>query len=331
MATARKDPGINGVVITPGADLVRGLPPGVREELYGRLAGSALNADQVHAFRYPGEAVEAWLGSSLISPATRRFIEPLIYWHGRHMYVADTELVRLQISDPEELRRLAKALLHQKTSRVRLLVPILAEVPRARELPVDGVELPQRGARQPASRCPRGRRSPAAGPPSRREPPRTRRRRGPARRAGRRRSRLVQALPRRDAHAARLARRGIADVPHEHHEGLRALWFRREGLRDAAAPALEPGRDVRVPPACPGFAVMVIPGVVRIDTEAMRRLWPKAWSDVVQVIRRRAETMPTTAERTPHPLRTEAEADGSPRAVPARRRAGGRSARARAA
>ena len=129
MATARRESGINGIVITPGADLVRGLAPEVRAKLYVQLAGNALNADQVHAFRYAGESVEAWFGRSLISPETRRFIEPLVYRHGGHLYFADVELARQQIVDPEERRRLAKTLLRQQTSRVRLSVPSLLEVP----------------------------------------------------------------------------------------------------------------------------------------------------------------------------------------------------------
>jgi len=108
---------------------VRGLAPEVRAKRYVQLAGNALNADQVHAFRYAGESVEAWSGRSLISPETRRFIEPLVYRHGGHLYFADVELARQQIVDPEERRRLAKTLLRQQTSRVRLSVPSLLEVP----------------------------------------------------------------------------------------------------------------------------------------------------------------------------------------------------------
>ncbi|MFO7695141.1 MAG: hypothetical protein R6V57_18810 [Vicinamibacterales bacterium] len=129
MATARRDPGINGLVVTPGADLLRALPPEVRARLYVQLAGSALNVNQVHAFRFAGASAEDWLGRSLISPETRRIVEPLFYRRGGHLYFADTELVRQQIADPEELRRLAKTLLRQKTSRVRLAVPSMLDVP----------------------------------------------------------------------------------------------------------------------------------------------------------------------------------------------------------
>jgi hypothetical protein len=129
LSTARPEPRINGLVLTPDQDLLRGLAPDVRSRLYVQLARSALNVDHVHAFRYAGESVQAWLGSSLISPATRQLVEPLIYRYGRHLYFADVAFVRSQITDAEELRRLAKTLLRQATVRVRLSIPGLSQVP----------------------------------------------------------------------------------------------------------------------------------------------------------------------------------------------------------
>ena len=128
MSTARTYPVSGGTVLNPSLDLLRSLSPDVRAQLFVALARTALNGDQVNAFRYRGDSVEDWLGPTLISPATRRFIEPLIYRYGQHLYFADTSLVRAQITDPEELRRLAKALLRQQTARVRLQVSTPAEV-----------------------------------------------------------------------------------------------------------------------------------------------------------------------------------------------------------
>jgi hypothetical protein len=129
MSTAQAAPQIRGLVLTPDQDLVRGLAPDVRARLYVQLAKSALNADQANAFRYAGDSIDAWLGSSAISPATRRLVEPLIYRYGRHLYFADAALVRSQITDLDELRHLAKALLRQTTLRVRLSIPQLSDVP----------------------------------------------------------------------------------------------------------------------------------------------------------------------------------------------------------
>jgi hypothetical protein len=128
MSTARPEPRIDGHVITPEADLLRALTPEVRARIYVQLAKSAHNVDHAQAFRYAGDSIEAWLGPTLISAATRRLIEPLIYRHGRHLYFADAALARRQIADSEELRRLAKALLRQTTLRVRLSVSDASQV-----------------------------------------------------------------------------------------------------------------------------------------------------------------------------------------------------------
>ena len=129
MASVHEDAGIKGITLTPTEALLSGLPPDIRARLYNQLAGSELNVSQAAPFRYMGESVDEWLGPSLISPATRRIVEPLIYRNGRQLCLADTGLVRARIKDPEERRRLARALLRQKTSRLRLWVKTLAEVP----------------------------------------------------------------------------------------------------------------------------------------------------------------------------------------------------------
>ncbi|MCX6543870.1 MAG: hypothetical protein NTV05_05595 [Acidobacteria bacterium] len=122
LSTARSEPSISGVVMTPDADLLRGLAPEVRARLYVQLGKSQLNADQLHAFRFASGSSDDWLRSSLISPATRRLVEPLIYRYGQHMYFADAALVRSTITDVQERRRLVKTLLRQSTVRVRLSI-----------------------------------------------------------------------------------------------------------------------------------------------------------------------------------------------------------------
>ena len=130
MASAREQASIKGIVLSPTEDLLFGLPRDIRARLYAQLAGSELNFNQAQPFQYSGASVEEWLVSSLVSPATRRLVEPLIYQLGRQLYFADTELVRPRIADKEELRRLAKGLLRQKTERLRLSVPSESDVPR---------------------------------------------------------------------------------------------------------------------------------------------------------------------------------------------------------
>ena len=71
LSTLQAAPKINGFVLTPDQDLVRGLAPDVRARLYVQLAKSMLNADQVNAFRYASDSTETWLGPARISPARR--------------------------------------------------------------------------------------------------------------------------------------------------------------------------------------------------------------------------------------------------------------------
>ena len=127
-AAARPEPRIAGVVVAPDAELIRRLSPEVRGRIYGELGKSPLNFDQANSFRFLGDSNHAWLGGSLISPETRRVVEPLIYRQGAFLHFADAEAVRSQVSDPVELRRLAKTLLRQSTVLVRLHVDDASQV-----------------------------------------------------------------------------------------------------------------------------------------------------------------------------------------------------------
>ncbi len=129
LATARPEPQINGLVMLPSPRFLLGIAPDVREKLYTQLAGSALNVNAAHAFRYAGTSADDWLGRAPIAPATRRAVDPLIYRHGQHVYLADVDLVRTLVEDVDERRRLAKALLRQSTVRARLEVQDVSEVP----------------------------------------------------------------------------------------------------------------------------------------------------------------------------------------------------------
>jgi len=127
VTSARPDPPTGGLVIMPDSELVRSLAPEVRGRLYTQLAKTRLNFDQMNSFRFFGDSA-AWLNGSLISPATRRILEPLFYRDGEFLHFADPELVRAQVKDPAELRRVAKTLLRQSTMLVRLSVGEESEV-----------------------------------------------------------------------------------------------------------------------------------------------------------------------------------------------------------
>lgn len=121
-ASTRPDERTKGLIVRPDPELVRNLSPQVRAKLYLELAKTQLNFDQANPFAFYGASAEAWLGGSLISPQTRQLVEPLLYSDGEHMFFADPEIIRSQVTDVEEQRRLAKTLLRENTVVVKLLI-----------------------------------------------------------------------------------------------------------------------------------------------------------------------------------------------------------------
>lgn len=132
-ATARPDPRTNGLVVRPDAALVRNLSPQVRARLYLELGKTSLNFDQANAFRFYGATTDEWLGGSPISASTRQLVESLIYRDGDFMLFADPEIVRSQITEVEEQRRLAKTLLRQPTVIAKLVIKDESRIPALAE------------------------------------------------------------------------------------------------------------------------------------------------------------------------------------------------------
>lgn len=131
MAAARTDPRVSGIVLSPSAEVIRGLAPEVRASLYIRLARSEFNPAQNAAYRYAGSSVDEWLAGPAISASTRKLVDPLIYRHAGFMYFADLDLVRPLITDADELQRLVKRLLRQVTVVAKLR---LRDLPRLNEV-----------------------------------------------------------------------------------------------------------------------------------------------------------------------------------------------------
>jgi hypothetical protein len=126
--TIRPEPRIRGFVITPEADVVRALSPDVRARLYLQLGKTTLNFDQANAFRFYADAPGDWLHGSLISDATRRELESLLYRDGPYLHFADPELVLARVTDPAERQRIAKVLARQSALLVTLTVHEPSEV-----------------------------------------------------------------------------------------------------------------------------------------------------------------------------------------------------------
>jgi len=136
-ATARPTPEVDGVSLLPDDATVRGLAPGTRAAIYRALGQAGVNVDrtrtpinfdQVTAYRYHGDSIDEWLGTDMLSAATRALVDPLIYRDKGFLFFADIERVRSLIGDPAEVQRLAKRLMRQETVLVRIGVDAPANI-----------------------------------------------------------------------------------------------------------------------------------------------------------------------------------------------------------
>jgi hypothetical protein len=132
-AVARPDSSIEGLIVRPDRELVRRMSPEIRARVYGQLAKTWRNERQRAAYRFRGTTPEDWFGGSLVSPATRALVEPLVYRQGDYLFFSDFDLVREEIPDQEEVRRLAKTLVRQSALLVELTVDRVEDVPALAE------------------------------------------------------------------------------------------------------------------------------------------------------------------------------------------------------
>jgi len=113
---------IDGYVATPPGRLVRSLTPDARATLYNHLGLSPRNPDQVNAYRCWLNSPKDWLADTGLSQDTRRLVEPLIYRNGHMLFFADLPTVLRQIDQPQQRRRLRRALARERTLRLRLRI-----------------------------------------------------------------------------------------------------------------------------------------------------------------------------------------------------------------
>jgi hypothetical protein len=122
MTTARPEPRINGLIVSPDPSIVREMSSEVRKRVYLQLAKAPFNHRHNMSYRHYGPTPDVWLGRSRISPATFKLVEPFVYADAGFLYFSDIDMIRTQIPDGPELQRLAKALLRESTLLVRLHV-----------------------------------------------------------------------------------------------------------------------------------------------------------------------------------------------------------------
>jgi hypothetical protein len=121
----RAEPRINGVIVTPDADLVKSLSPEARASIYLMLGRTELNPRQHSAYRNFAPSVDDWLRNAPISQSTLELVKPYAYSFLGFVYFADIEPVRAALGDGPELQRLAKSLMRHSTMLDTLLYSII--------------------------------------------------------------------------------------------------------------------------------------------------------------------------------------------------------------
>jgi hypothetical protein len=109
-----------GVTLLPDDVSLRQLTAGARGKLYAWLAGALTDSPQADAFRFFGESLDEWFADAPLSPATIELVRPYVYRQGGYLLFADLHAVAGELSDQAELLRLARVLLRERTSLVKL-------------------------------------------------------------------------------------------------------------------------------------------------------------------------------------------------------------------
>ncbi len=116
-----------GVIIKPPLDLVRDLPPDLRQRLYGELARHPENLTQRYPFVYRPDGFEEWFAKSGLSEETLAAIRSMLCVQSNRLCFYDAHYFRLTLPT-NEVRALARALSRVPTLIVTLRVPERADV-----------------------------------------------------------------------------------------------------------------------------------------------------------------------------------------------------------
>jgi hypothetical protein len=110
------------VSLWPDANSLRELTPDARGALYAWLGSATSDSTQANAFRFLGDTLEDWFADAPLSRATIEHVRPYVYRQGGCLRFADLQTVARELTDQAELLRLARVLLRERTTLVKLNV-----------------------------------------------------------------------------------------------------------------------------------------------------------------------------------------------------------------
>jgi len=112
----------NGIYVTPGDDIILGLSPIVRENIYRVLSSSPANYYQRYPFIIRADQADEWFDKNGLAPATDQLIRGLLYRRGDALCFADMMEALSRIPSLEEKRLVAKMFSRETTLLVKLRV-----------------------------------------------------------------------------------------------------------------------------------------------------------------------------------------------------------------
>ncbi|MCX8155407.1 MAG: hypothetical protein N3J91_02945 [Verrucomicrobiae bacterium] len=115
------------VILKPPLDLVRDLPPDLRQRLYAELARHPENLTQRYPFVYRADGFDEWFAQSGLSPDTLAALRRMMCQQDHRLCFYDAHYFRLTLPT-NEVRALARALSRVPTLIVTLHVPERADV-----------------------------------------------------------------------------------------------------------------------------------------------------------------------------------------------------------
>ncbi len=112
----------NGITVIPGEEIVLGLSPPARAQIYSVLGESPRNRLQCWPFRFRRGGFDDWFDQRDFSPATMTLVKSLVYERGGILCFSDVMEALSRIPAPAERRQLVKTLAGSSALLMKLRV-----------------------------------------------------------------------------------------------------------------------------------------------------------------------------------------------------------------
>jgi hypothetical protein len=122
LATAQLDLATDGLRVRPERDLILGLSPETREQIYRVLATSSENRLQAGPYRFRAEVAEEWFANCGLPESLVNLVKGLSYRRGHMLLFSDLDVVLPMLSNDVDRMHLVKTLARISTVLVKLRI-----------------------------------------------------------------------------------------------------------------------------------------------------------------------------------------------------------------